>query len=236
MKRKIAFLHVHKAGGTSFVDLARRNCRLHEPNKNGNPYDGTGQILRFWHWPEGAQRLVFSSTYFDFVAREGPIWGIERYDWVDWVTILRHPFDRALSHYHQEWVGRQTGPRPTAETEDAVVRIMRGHRIFDNFITRQFLRTDPKAVTEAHLAEALETLDSFRFVFDLAKLADQIGAMAALGWTDLEMTRKAVASPEGYGAIRADCPGLMAYLEEASRFDRVLYDEVRAGRFAPGGG
>ncbi|MEM6487209.1 MAG: sulfotransferase family 2 domain-containing protein [Pseudomonadota bacterium] len=230
MGRKILFLHVHKSGGTSFVALAKRNCRLAPIHANGNPQDEDGNLIAFWEWGEAEQAAYFARDDQDFVAREGPLLGLRALPGVDRVVIARDPFDRFISHYRQLYVRgrgyRDVGP----DTEDAVLAQRHDHKMFDNFLTRQLLAHVPERVGPAEAAEAAATLESFRFVFALPHLERDVSAMRALGWHDFALAREAVHAPEGYDALRASCPRLFAAFEEWNHFDRALFERIAAGR------
>jgi hypothetical protein len=100
------FLHFHKAGGTSVVELARRNGEvLHDPNLNGSPLSPDRKVLRLWE-RSGQGLHDYLDAALDagvtFVASE---WGVpdlevlaERPD-ARVVTVMRDPIRRIVSNF-----------------------------------------------------------------------------------------------------------------------------------------
>jgi len=94
LRKIIYFLHIHKAGGSTFVNLARQNCTLYQPNANGTPVkilDGSSKLreewivnpntgfndkiinwkyIEFWKWDIYRQSKFFKKSNFDFIAPE----------------------------------------------------------------------------------------------------------------------------------------------------------------------
>ena len=53
--KTIYYLHIPKAGGSTFVKMATHNADPFVPNRNGNPVFPTGDLVRFWEWSEQTQ-------------------------------------------------------------------------------------------------------------------------------------------------------------------------------------
>ena len=105
----IYFLHIHKSGGSTFVNLAVKNKeKLHKPNKNGNPYDDKDKIIPFWDYDKDKLLKFFSKKDFTFCANETRMKEMHLDEKIKYVTVLRHPVDTILSCYHHELHGSKS--------------------------------------------------------------------------------------------------------------------------------
>lgn len=107
--RLIWFQHLHKAGGTSLVELAKLSGeRLYPYNVNGNPLDENGRELPIWEYNK-EQLAGFVEQCFElevsFVSVE---WALPMIDVlagdprVRLVTVMRDPFRRFASNYRYD--------------------------------------------------------------------------------------------------------------------------------------
>ena len=105
----IYFLHIHKSGGSTFVNLATKNGeKLHQPNKNGNPYDEKDKIIPFWNYDKDKLLKFFDKKDFTFCANETCLKHLHTDPKIKYVTVLRHPLDTILSCYHHELNGAKS--------------------------------------------------------------------------------------------------------------------------------
>jgi hypothetical protein len=92
--------HVWKTGGTEMCSLAKLNG-WHVPDSSGC---NVHTVTKTSGWPNedyqmiGNEKMVLSNPFpRDFVPQNAD--GIQVHG-VKWMTILRHPFSRSLSHYY----------------------------------------------------------------------------------------------------------------------------------------
>ena len=105
----IYFLHIHKSGGSTFVNLALKNGeKLHKPNKNGNPYDDKDKIIPFWDYDKDKLLKFFNKKDFTFCANETCLKQMHIDSKIKYATVLRHPVDTILSCYHHELHGSKS--------------------------------------------------------------------------------------------------------------------------------
>lgn len=102
-KRLIWFHHIHKSGGSSFVDLARKNGEkmYYKGDNNGNPVLEKDQKID----QKFIDDTIENGT--TFIATE---WNFEPVndDKITYVTMLRNPLERLISHIaHLRRNGRQ---------------------------------------------------------------------------------------------------------------------------------
>lgn len=103
MNRMIYFLHIHKSGGSTFVNLAKKNGeKFYDSHKNGNPYDSENKIIKFWNYGKEDLLNFLDTEKFTFCANEFYIKDFHLDSKIKYVTVLRHPIDILLSSYHHE--------------------------------------------------------------------------------------------------------------------------------------
>ncbi|MEE4280267.1 MAG: hypothetical protein V2I82_17510 [Halieaceae bacterium] len=184
--RLIWFQHFHKAGGTSVVELARRNGEVLWPRQaNGNPLDDRGNVIPLWGYScdrltdfvDRCERLGIT-----FIATEWglPLVGALRQDpRVTLVTCLRHPLDRLVSNFYFDVHYGYTAARSL----DAFVTSGDGaHSMFD-YYTRILSRhgAASRPVDRPLYDSAVRALGSFH---DCVILETGLEALSArLGWT-----------------------------------------------------
>lgn len=95
----IYFLHVHKGGGSTFINLAKKNGEKFYPeNGNANPMEN-GRIIPFWNY-EGQEHYDFLlNGDYTFIANEGGL-GKEHliHPSIKYVAVIRNPMDILLSN------------------------------------------------------------------------------------------------------------------------------------------
>jgi hypothetical protein len=181
------FLHFHKAGGTTVVELARRNGEiLHDPNLNGCPLTANRKVLRLWERSrEGLHDYLDAAVNsgVTFVASE---WGVpdlqvlgERSD-VRVVTVIRDPIRRIISNFQFD---RKYGYSEWHSLAAWVDHPVKTHT-FSNYYTRMLARHDWRddAPAEELVAAAWRNL----LLVDSAVILEQqdwVGAFCQrLGW------------------------------------------------------
>ncbi|MEO1469595.1 MAG: hypothetical protein AAFV86_11085 [Pseudomonadota bacterium] len=239
--RKIYFLHIHKAAGSTIVRLAERNGRtLFPDHRNGNPFCD-GQLIEFWNWPLARQQAWMTSGRFDFFANETAI-GSEMPSplLVDYITVLRDPIDRVHSHYVHERADLLRNPKRFQNTAKERVgdgdfaSFVRDHCFetywASNYIVKQFSdRNYRRAATEADLDLAIERVGKFACVMFLDRLAEDVHQLARLGFTDLDIDAARAGTRNGASAREAlaDSPEALAKLEAANALDMRFIDHCR---------
>ena len=103
MNRMIYFLHIHKSGGSTFVNLAEKNGeKFYDSHNNGNPYDSENKIIEFWDYSKEDLLNFLDTEKFTFCANEHYIKDFHIDPKIKYVTVLRHPIDILLSCCHHE--------------------------------------------------------------------------------------------------------------------------------------
>ena len=113
LERPIAFVHFHKAGGTSMVNTFTKTLRLWKPSRNGNPWEyddddtkqGPMHIVFFWRYNRTAfaefmlqakkQRMQFVAMEWNFFTS---LTKAQVTSELDLVTCMRDPYDRMVSN------------------------------------------------------------------------------------------------------------------------------------------
>ncbi len=155
--RLVWFLHFHKAGGSSLVELARRNGETFYPRSaNGNPMSPDGKTIRLWELgPEGLETFVQEArdAGVSFVASE---WGVPDLAVLSGipqlvtVTVLRDPVARLLSNFAFDYAHGFTQARSLREYRNHHTALY----TLDNYYCRQVLGSawvedgDPHALLE----------------------------------------------------------------------------------------
>jgi len=100
------FLHFHKAGGSSLVELARRNGETFPPlHDNGNPKDEDGKALRTWDLSAPGLDAYLDDLIGRGVTFAASEWGtpdldaLAARDDVRLVAMLREPVARVVSNF-----------------------------------------------------------------------------------------------------------------------------------------
>uniref|UniRef100_A0A7S3NIZ3 Heparan-sulfate 6-O-sulfotransferase n=1 Tax=Aureoumbra lagunensis TaxID=44058 RepID=A0A7S3NIZ3_9STRA len=192
--RRIYFLHLHKAGGTTVCHVARVANGLVAPKRNCNlPGDGPRTLDKGL---SGHANLEWDTQVCERRAQAYDEWGlnfhaVER--WLDvnllrncrshffFATVIREPVSRFVSHCRFErtptaeamaWAKRD----PVPNMEDEFSAVQRGPAVLDNFYVRSlngrdtFLHVPFGQLTENHLVTAAENLASFQVVMILERL------------------------------------------------------------------
>lgn len=215
----IYFLHVHKGGGTTFVNVAYANVeRFPHPNANGNPLTDKGEFIEFWEF-DPDKRLEYLLQY-DFISHEAPITRpLLKSDQIKYVTILRHPLDLIYSEYkHSSAANPEVGS-------------------FENYIENAIWWNVPwsrsplintfgadKGEQAAYL-----NIDQFHSVMFLDTFADDIQVMKELaGWNilDINKYRGGTTSNTDTRKELAGTP-LLKRLEKELERDIEFYHEMR---------
>jgi hypothetical protein len=237
MDRMIYFLHIHKSGGSTFVNLAQKNGeKLHYPNKNGNPYDENDRIISFWQHDKENLLNFFNSQDFTFCANETCL----RYFFLDpkikYVTVLRHPVDIILSCYHHQKKGTQSNKSFNQFIDEEVLlernklALQKNENLYFNGPLIYYL-TGSK---DAELArERLKNFDAIIFIDNYAediKVMEQIA-----GWNILDVETYRVGTSRNSNAKKELSSGLYDEICRKLKKDIDFYEEVKSkvkqGRF-----
>ena len=111
MPRLVWFMHVHKAGGTSVVGLARRNSETFWPDhRNGNPCSPDGKIHRPWELSAAGLDAYIDEALLSGVSFVASEWGCPdpailaaRSDVLS-IVVLRDPLNRIISDFRYEYL------------------------------------------------------------------------------------------------------------------------------------
>ncbi|WP_062387828.1 hypothetical protein [Demequina iriomotensis] len=260
-RRLAVFLHFHKAGGSSVVELARRNGeRFHSPHVNGNPLDAHGKIHRPWDLSDrGLDAYV--DTLLDegvtFLATEWAVPTLEvlrgRPD-VQVVTVIREPVARLVSNFRYDRAKGYTEHTDVLSFVDDHIAL---HTSTD-YYTKMLLgrrwwedapREDQLDAAEARLAhvDAVGVLEAPGWVEDIC---------ATLGWEPsavssnphrASLPSRAKSAARYLGSGRLDLAARMfqappevsaeqrAQLRERCALDLELYDRVARARLGAAG-
>jgi hypothetical protein len=102
--KKFYFLHIHKAGGSLFCESAKRIMHVNEKD-NCNIYFSTDKSIPgnqreyCCGKTKAEQQLYAINTPYDLIANEGYMNDVMDTECYEYVTILREPRQRAISHY-----------------------------------------------------------------------------------------------------------------------------------------
>jgi len=97
----IYFLHIHKAGGTSLCEIARKQPGMRTPKSNCNPEkDKYRSWIPLGTYSDSQLTNYMNKGQFGLVANEfSPITNLMKPGLFTYMTCLRDPLDRVLSHY-----------------------------------------------------------------------------------------------------------------------------------------
>jgi len=104
-KELIVFLHFKKAAGSFIVkNFLNNGFKLHNPNKNGNPYNKRGEEVEFWNYSKKEfDRWInkIKKNRVNFIACEWNFFKppIDNYSGIHLITCLRDPYNRLISNY-----------------------------------------------------------------------------------------------------------------------------------------
>jgi galactose-3-O-sulfotransferase len=223
------FIHIPKAAGTTFTQILRANYPPGTVGHIGNLFKGSGGLD-----PKVLERMKLAeerTMWMHVVAGHLPL-GIRHALPADtrYVTFLREPADRILSHYHV-LITLRRGPNATLPELDESTPLedvlADGRFIFDNLQTRM-LSGDPEPlgeVTRETLDRAKENLRSGSVVFGLTERFDESLVLIgrALGLQELAYRRRRVNSDRP----RTVSDEISASARDFDRFDVELYEYAR---------
>lgn len=178
-KNRFVFLHVWKTGGTELCRLARAHG-WHVP-------PAAGCSLSVWDgWPKedydmfGHESVLVDGPRFDYLPKNNNAQELEVHH-VQWITILRHPYSRSLSHFYH--VFSNLLKLNQSITMEEFFRGNGGSGLFspqfDEFIrdqqTRWHCGSDcslPAKLRREHLQKARDVLNKFHAVLILEDMQD----------------------------------------------------------------
>lgn len=234
--QNIYFLHIHKAAGTTFVNLARQNlCKFYKQYKNGNPWN-KNELIQFWKFDPDEQVKFLASPDYNFIANEtclGP--HILHHTKIAYITILRNPLDRILSDFKHR---RKAGDYP----EDMLFHEFIDSEIFpslrwtNNFLIRTFIKdSSKKIIDERDLKLAKERLSQFNHVFFVESFQEDIIVMKQFGWIMLDTDKYRSGSRANSNAVQElqNSDGTLNKLVERNKLDLEFYEYARSARQKP---
>jgi hypothetical protein len=234
------FIHIPKTAGTTLTGVLRKNFPPGTVRVLGNVFAGAGTLSR---GPlERMQRSGRVMTR-DVHLLAGHIpFGVREFLAEDtrYITFLRDPVERTLSHYYRILTIHRAEPREGL-TEDPSLEQMLEQReyLYDNLQTRM-LSGDPEPfgeVTERMLEQAKENLDAAFLTFGLADRFDEslvllkrkLGLRSMLYVTQRVTTERPrrVESKEEMGPVaeRFNAYDIELYRWASERFDQVVAEQ-----------
>lgn len=224
------FLHIKKCAGTSFVALARANCRLYPENLNGNPVYGAAageamkdSFLPFWTWSLEEQEALFTKGDCDFIANERTLTDdFGMIDGVTYVTTLRDPVERFISqYYHEAELGNISHDLP------GFINGFIGKLPWtQNFMTWQLTGMRVGKPCDARAVDlAIERLSRFHHVFFKESYSEDVLAMAAHGW---EVGHIPVGNRRNDFSKDILTKADLDLVQEFHQTDMAIYDRARA--------
>ena len=245
--RPILFHHVPKCGGTSVARAMRRSYLLSQatvkPNESRNALasmQGRGERLGFaLHDLREAMLLYLLHDNVRCIAAHVPFSESAFAEFADryaFVTILRDPVDRFLSHYR--WSQRPERPASSPETLEEFVARDRERQTGATYV--RYFCGDPGAqqFTTADVDSAirnLRRLNSVGFLDDLPSFEQKLSTLAG---RRLRIGKENVGKAPAVGKTALDGPLHDAVLKACTR-DREVWDAVQDLRTAaprlPGG-
>ena len=244
----IYYLHIHKGGGSSFIDLARKVGRaFFRPHKNGNPvfpfpdqkFSYNDRRIPFWRWAADLQRDFLLSCGADFICNERCLGDAVPWDErITMITTLRDPLDLALSNYKQR--SRRGFFRQNEKFADCL-RYGK-YTWLDNCLIRHFVPEGKEMITDADLKLAKKRLEMFDLILFLDDYPRLPGVLSSrFGWSLQASDLRHVL--HGSGRVSrakdelADDPDTLDYLQNRLAYDIAFYHYAKelAAKMAQGG-
>ncbi|WP_062516203.1 hypothetical protein [Demequina gelatinilytica] len=178
-RRLAFFVHFHKAGGTSVVELAHRNGEtLYPRHANGNPLDERGKVHRPWDLSAEALHAYVDDLLdsgVTFIATEWAVPALEvlgaRPD-VQIVTVMREPVARLISNFRYDYANGYTEHTDIIDYVDDHI----APHTSTSYYTKMLLGADwqEDAEPEELLTVAQQRLEQM----------DVVGVLEQSGWVD----------------------------------------------------
>lgn len=226
----IYFLHIHKCGGSTFVNLATKNGEiLHNPNKNGNPYGTDGKIIPFWNYSKTELEKFFSSSNFTFCSNETCLKYMHCDKSIKYVSIIRHPIDIIISCYHHQ----NEGTKSNISFHDFVKKkklLERGKLSLQDYETQYF--NNPLIFYFSGCSDiqiAMENAKKFDAIICLDNYKKDIRIMQEIaGWkiTDVNSNRMGTRRNSNYKKDLS--PDDYDYLKNQMKMDIDFYEELKS--------
>lgn len=240
-KQLIYYLHVHKAGGKSFVRLAGKNgARVYTPSFNGNPHyhhaiSRTEFRIPFWEWSAAEQEAFLLSGPHTLVCNEWCLgaWFPE-HPRIRTAVTLRDPLDRAYSNF------RAVQRRGNLDRALAFHDFIQGAEVLPWWMSNRTVAQfsvwsglKSRQPTEEDLSIALDRLGRFDTVLVLERDYTEAVFRRAFGWeietaSDAHVDHGSGSLSDARSALR-DHPAALARLADLNRLDLALYDAAVSG-------
>jgi hypothetical protein len=164
----IFYLHIHKSGGTTICSTIRHQGFVSNPK----PIENCLPPRRYHN-----HEFTYSMEHnYNFIAQEGPYFRPNLTNTqILYMTTIRHPYDRIISHLHHEFCNRKEAEaievakrfecdfdiRKATLSEIILSNCFNGtmQQLTSNFYLRMFTNCITKECTEEHLKEAIEKLN-----------------------------------------------------------------------------
>ncbi len=181
--RLIWFIHFHKAGGTSIVDLAQANRERFWPRHlNGNPVDDQGQQIKLWKYSDRELRHFIDqcqNRQVTFVATEWAmpnlrVLGHDRR--IKLITCLRDPLARYVSNFYFDLHHGFTPARNLRQYKDTRERTITMFNYYCRILSH--IDNDPIPINKNHYERAQTAVKLFYHCaileYGLKSLADSL--------------------------------------------------------------
>ena len=188
--RLIWFQHIHKAGGTTIVDLAKANNEvLYPANECGNPWSD-GKVLKLWKYSEEELKAFINECYekkVTFVCTEQalPLMDVLVEDSrVFTITCLREPLSRLKSNFYYAF---HYGVTKSNTIEDFLNRPHKNIFRMDNYYIRLLTRKENATdkINEELFILAKKELEKFDYCAILEEGLSELNNI--LNWKNLEL-------------------------------------------------
>lgn len=229
MDRMIYFLHIHKSGGSTFVNLAIKNKeKLHGPNKNGNPYDKSGKIIPFWDYDHSKLMEFFEKGNFTFCANETCLKQMHIDPKIKYVAVVRHPIDILISCYHHEKFGTKSNKTFEKFLEDRMLleRNKLSLQKYENLYFKHPLIYYFSGGSNPDLAK--ERIKKFDAIIFLDNYAQDVKVMEKVaGWKILDVNKHRIGTNRNSNHKKELSPKSFEILNEKMKKDIDFYNEIK---------
>lgn len=229
MERVIYFLHIHKSGGSTFVNLATKNKeKLHSPNKNGNPYDKDGKIIPFWNYDHAKLINFFETKNFTFCANETCLKQFHPDKKIKYVSVVRHPIDIIISCYHHERHGTKSNVTFEKFLENRMLleRNKLSLQKYEDLYFKHPLIYYFSGGSDLDLAR--ERIRKFDAVILLDNYAEDIKIMEKVaGWKILDVNKHRIGTNRNSNHRKDLSPKTLEKLNEKMKKDIDFFNEIK---------
>ena len=236
--KAIMLLHMSKAGGTSLCNLGRYNNLTTHPKANNcwPPFNGPVWFASFRHVEVTctAYAHMVESDSIGILANEAYLDGgasgyaTQLCPNLTYVTMLRHPVARTLSHTRQAGIRDSDGSKDKYRSRPLVEQLQARPEIGNNYMTRFLLgkQAYESALDELDstaLEAALRNLLQMDVILVLEDPVQTSEGLGRLGWAVTDLRTKAGRVDPRRRHVSDLTGAEVQALQEANRLDAVLY-------------